>query len=377
MQHVFHETVKVLEAGEPCVMVTVIQTEGSTPQKPGAKLLVRADGSGVGTLGGGCVEGDIWFAAKMLLRGGGPAEVRDYELTEEIAARDGLICGGTMHFLLDPIRKPVDVLPQLQQVERAYDGDTAIGIATLVGAPEGSTLAVGAKLYMEATGAIKGTLADEALDAQAIERIEQLLAYGKCEHHTTDEGFQLFIETFTLPPTLVVMGGGHISKALTNLAAPLGYQYYIVDDRPEFANPERFPDAEDTIVAGYDTGLDNIPITPNTAVVVATRGHRYDDMAAEAAVRSKAGYVGILGSKRKNLLIFEELFRKGIPEERIRAVRAPVGLDLGGRTPEEIALSIMSEIVALRHAASGTPLQMDNRLFGIARDKGTAVPGRS
>ena len=159
MQHVFHETVKALEAGDPCVMVTVIQTEGSTPQKPGAKLLVRADGSGVGTLGGGCVEGDIWFAAKMLLRGGGPAEVRDYELTEEIAARDGLICGGTMHFLLDPIREPIDVLPQLQQVERAYDGDTAIGIATLVGAPKGAPLAVGVKLYLDATGATRARLA--------------------------------------------------------------------------------------------------------------------------------------------------------------------------------------------------------------------------
>ena len=219
--------------------------------------------------------------------------------------------------------------------------------------------------------------ADEALDAQAIGRIELLLDYGKCEHHTTDAGHQLFIEAFTLPPTLVVMGGGHISKALTTLAGPLGYQYYVVDDRPEFANPDRFPDAVETIVAEYDKGLESIPVTPNTAVVVATRGHRYDDMAAEAAVRSRASYVGILGSKRKNLLIFEELFRKGIPEERIRAVRAPVGLDLGGRTPEEIALSIMSEIVALRHGASGAALQMDNRLFGIAREKGTAVPGRS
>ena len=377
MQHVFHETVKALEAGDSCVMVTVIQTEGSTPQKPGAKLLVRADGSGVGTLGGGCVEGDIWFAAKMLLRSGGPAEVRDYELTEEIAARDGLICGGTMHFLLDPIREPREALPHLQQVERAYDGDTAIGIATLVSAPEGSPHAVGTKLYLEANGATKGTLGNASLDAAAIGRIQELLAYGKCAHYTTDEGVQLFVETFTTPPTLVVMGGGHISKALTNLAGPLGFQYYVVDDRPEFANPERFPDAVDTIVAEYDQGLANIPMNANTAVVVATRGHRYDDMAAEAAVRSPAGYVGILGSKRKNLLIFEELFRKGIPEERVRAVRAPVGLDLGGRTPEEIALSIMSEIVALRHGADGSPLQMDNRLFGIAREKGTAVPGRS
>ena len=96
MQDVFHETARALERGEACVLATVVQTAGSTPQKPGAKLLVREDGSGVGTLGGGCVEGDIWFAAKALLRSGGPTEVREYELTEEIAARDGLICGGTM-----------------------------------------------------------------------------------------------------------------------------------------------------------------------------------------------------------------------------------------------------------------------------------------
>ena len=241
MQHVFHETVKALEAGDPCVMVTVIQTEGSTPQKPGAKLLVRADGSGVGTLGGGCVEGDIWFAAKMLLRGGGPAEVRDYELTEEIAARDGLICGGTMHFLLDPIREPIDVLPQLQQVERAYDGDTAIGIATLVGAPEGASLAVGAKLYLDATGATKGTLGDAGLDAQAIDHIWQLLAYGKCEHYTTDEGFELFIEAFTTPPTLVVMGGGHISKALTNLGGALGLPVLRCRRPPRVRQPGAVP----------------------------------------------------------------------------------------------------------------------------------------
>jgi xanthine dehydrogenase accessory factor len=169
------------------------------------------------------------------------------------------------------------------------------------------------------------------------------------------------------------MGGGHISKALAALAQPLGYQFHIVDDRQEFANAERFPGAVSTIVADYDVGLQDIPMNANTAVVVATRGHKYDDMAAEAAVRSPAGYVGILGSKRKNLLIYEELFRKGIPEERIRAVRAPVGLDLGGRTPEEIALSIMAEIVAVRLDGSGASLQMDERLFNIAREKGKAI----
>ena len=373
MQEVFRETAKALERGEACVLATVIHTEGSTPQKPGAKLLVRADGSGVGTLGGGCVEGDIWFAAKTLLRSGGPAEVRDYELTEEIAARDGLICGGTMYFLLDPIREPGHFLPQMKKVEKAYEGGMPVGIATLVGTPEESALQVGTKLFIRENGETEGTLGVQVLDQETSRKARELLAYGKCDYLTTESGFQVFIETYTTPPTLVIMGGGHISKALANLAQPLGYQYYIVDDRPEFANADRFPGAAATIVASYDTGLNDIPINANTAVVVATRGHKYDDMAVEAAVRSPAGYVGILGSKRKNLLLFEELFRKGIPEERIRAVQAPVGLDLGGRTPEEIALSIMAEIVAVRLGGSGVSMKMDQRLFAIAREKGQAV----
>ena len=373
MQDVFHETAKALERDEACVLATVIQTDGSTPQKPGAKLLVRADGSGVGTLGGGCVEGDIWFAAKILLKSGGPPEVREYELTEEIAARDGLICGGTMHFLLDPIREPGDFLEQVQQIEKAYEGGTPVGVATLVGTPDESDSVIGTKLFMLDNGSTQGTLGVEALDQEATMKVQELIAYGKCEYLTTKGGFEVFVETYTTPPTLVIMGGGHISKALSALAQPLGYQYHIVDDREEFANAERFPDAASTTVADYDVGLKDIVMNANTAVVVATRGHKYDDMAAEAAVRSSAGYVGILGSKRKNLMIYEELFRKGIPEERIRAVRAPVGLDLGGRTPEEIALSIMAEIVAVRLGGSGVSLKMDNRLFDIAREKGKAI----
>ncbi len=156
MQDVFHETARALERGETCVLATVIQTAGSTPQKPGAKLLVRQDGSGVGTLGGGCVEGDIWFAAKTLLRNGGSTEVREYELTEEIAARDGLICGGTMYFLLDPILQPGEFLSQVQQVEQAYKGGTPVGIATLAVVPSESPLNVGTKLFLKEPGQTQG-----------------------------------------------------------------------------------------------------------------------------------------------------------------------------------------------------------------------------
>ena len=122
MEQVYRDAVSQLKDGKPVVLATVVRTSGSTPQKPGAKLLVREDGSGVGTLGGGCVEGDIWFAARMLMKGTGGAQVRDYELNEDLAAEDGLICGGTMYFLIDPVRNTDDLLPFAEEIVSAYDG---------------------------------------------------------------------------------------------------------------------------------------------------------------------------------------------------------------------------------------------------------------
>ena len=127
MEEVFREALNLLDKGEPFVIATVVGAKGSTPQKPGAKLLVREDGSGVGTLGGGCVEGDIWFAAKMLLKEGGGPTVTDYELNEDIAAREGLVCGGTMYFLIDPVLEPGAVMQPVSEIVGAYDGRPGVG----------------------------------------------------------------------------------------------------------------------------------------------------------------------------------------------------------------------------------------------------------
>ena len=147
----------------------------------------------------------------------------------------------------------------------------------------------------------------------------------------------------------------------------MGFSLYIIDDRPEFANPGRFPNAINTIVSSYDTGLDRVPVSRNTFIVIATRGHQFDDVAAETAALSQAGYVGLLGSKRKCLMIYQALFERGIPEALIRRIRGPVGLDLGGRTPEEIALSIMAEITMERLGGNGHPMTMPDSLFAKAK----------
>ena len=367
MREVFNTTVNSLQNQEPCVLVSVVRTKGSTPQKPGAKLIVRADGSAAGTLGGGCVEGDIWFAAKELIRSRGTAIVKDYFLNEELAARDGLVCGGTMYFLLDSIQDSTSMLSHLQEIQKAYDGGPAVGLATMVKPPKGSQIPIGKKILIRSDQTKTGTLGSTQLDKHVQRRLSALMDYGQSEFVTRDDGTEVFLEAFTTPPQLVVMGGGHIARCLSELSMSMGFALYIIDDRPEFANPERFPNAINTIVSSYDTGLDRVPVSRNTFIVIATRGHQFDDVAAETAALSQAGYVGLLGSKRKCLMIYQALFERGIPEALIRRIRGPVGLDLGGRTPEEIALSIMAEITMERLGGNGRPMKMPESLFAKAK----------
>ena len=209
------------------VVATVVKTSGSTPQKPGAKLLVRADGSGVGTLGGGCVEGDIWFASSQLLKSGGPAEMRDYELNEDLAAQDGLVCGGTMYFLLDPVRESVEAQDTNEEVIAAYEGGAPVAVASLMKVPDGSDLIVGSKLLIRENSSTKGSLGDEKLDASAVSEARKLLAMGKNDYISTKSGIEYFIEAYTSPPTLVLAGGGHVSKAISNIASTLGFRIFV------------------------------------------------------------------------------------------------------------------------------------------------------
>lgn len=368
MYEVYKETLEVLKKDQNCVIATVVGTKGSTPQKPGAKLLVRQDGSGVGTLGGGCVEGDIWFAAKELLQSGGPAQYKNYFLNEDIAARDGLVCGGTMYFLLDPI-KPDAIIEDLEKIVDAYEGGSAIAMASVTKAPRNSLIRTGSRVFIYADSTLSESLGDADIDNALLSVSNDLMVHGKNTILKIGKGIEVFIEAFTTPPQLFLLGGGHISKALADLSIPFGFQVYVVDDRKEFSNKDRFPMAEETIVSSYGNWVNKVSINSNSFIIIATRGHQYDDLATEVAVKTDARYVGLLGSKRKSLMIFEELFRKGIPEERIKSVRAPVGLSIGGRTPEEIALSILSEIQMFRFGGDGSPMKMSDRLFKKAKEK--------
>ena len=373
MREVIQGAIDDLQEGQPCVLATVVGTKGSTPQKAGAMLLVRQDGSGLGTLGGGCVEGDIWFAAKEILRLNGTAEFKDYYLNEDIAARDGLVCGGTMYFYLEPLREIEDFVSIGNEIVEAYDGGQPVSLATVVNSKNGGP-ALGSKLLLRSDGSIAGTLGSTELDAQATGIAHKVADVGSSESFSMADGTEVFVEGFTTPPTLVMVGGGHVGKATADLAYSLGYRVYLVDDRPEFCNEERFPYADERVVETYDKWTDNLDLNVNSFVVVATRGHRYDDMALESALKTRARYIGVLGSRRKTIMIFRRLLQQGVSLERIKEVYAPIGLNIGALEPEELAVSIMSEIIMVRRGGDGGQMQMGDWYIDRAAEIAKRTP---
>jgi xanthine dehydrogenase accessory factor len=369
MKEVFEEATNQLNEKHPLVIATVVRTKGSTPQKPGAKLLVRNDGSGVGTLGGGCVEGDIWYAAKQLMKNRGSAETIGYELNEEIAAQDGLVCGGTMFFLVDPIYEKGQEALFLDEINSAYLGGEPVALASLVKTVPDIDAKLAGKLLIRSDGSFEGTLGADNLNSEAIKYGIELMAYGNSKYVRSETGAEYFVEGYTTPPRIVLCGGGHVSRAIYTFAVNLGFNLTVIDDREEFANNTRFPLGDVVVAENSDEGFRSVEINKNTFIVIATRGHRYDHVSLEAALNTSASYIGLLGSKRKTILIYEELFSKGVSIDRIKDVRAPIGLDINARTPEEIAISIMAEILMIRNGGEGNEMKLDSNLLEKTSDK--------
>lgn len=361
MESIFQEGTKLSSEDDQFVIATVVRTKGSTPQKPGSKLLVRRDGSAIGTLGGGCVEGDIWFMAKEIMRNDLGPTYQDYYLNEEIAAKDGLVCGGTMYFYIEPFRQPKTFINLGNKILDAYHGGDSVTIATVVNSTSGDRM--GSRMIIGRDQKTDGTLGNHHTDQQVISKTSELQGLGKCEHFTGENGDEIFIESYTSPPTLILMGGGHISKSLAPIAKTIGIRVFVLDDRPEFSNKERFPEADLTVVDSYDKGLDAFHINQNTAIVIATRGHNFDDVALEKAAQTDAGYVGLVGSQRKVILIYEELLKRGLTPSKLATINAPIGINLKARTPAEIAISIMAEIVQWRLGGDGGSMKLPDTLL--------------
>jgi xanthine dehydrogenase accessory factor len=254
----FEEIVRLRRAGRRGALATIVHTNGSIPSYESSRMLVREDGSIAGTIGGGCVEADVWAAAKEVMKQEAPRKMV-FNLNHEASYDNGLICGGTLEVFVEPI------LPQ---------------------------------------------------------------------------------------PALYIFGGGHVSMALALAAHTAGFAIGIVDDRETFANKERFPMA-DEIFTSYEEAFEKLKPSASSYLVIVTRGHRDDMRVLGWAAQTNARYIGMIGSKRKVLSVYEALEREGIPIEKLARVHAPVGLEIGALTPEEIAISITAELIGVRRNAAG------------------------
>ena len=339
------------------MLVTVVETRGSSPQKPGARMLVFPDGSFKGTLGGGCVEGDLWYQARRLFKEGGDARVIRRTLNADLAARDGMVCGGTMTFLLEPFFDDSPLPPELDELEQAILGKTPVALVTVVEDPQ-SNMPAGTRWLVRGDGTVKGPSNARRLAPEVVTLAKQLAPYGDNRLFTTPAGLQVFVEGITAPATLILLGAGHVNKAIADLAGYLDFRIIVVDDRSDLADRERFPCADAVWVEPYDRALQQMQISHNSFIIAATRGHKFDDQAVKHALATPARYIGILGSQRKVLMIVRHLLQEGLAPDQLKRIYAPVGLDIGALTPEEIAVSVLAEVIMVRRGGSGTSLRI-------------------
>ncbi|MBF6599503.1 MAG: XdhC family protein [Dehalococcoidia bacterium] len=362
------EMARLLAAGRPFALGTLIDTRGSTPQKAGARLLVRADGSTLGTLGGGCVEAEAWQAASEALASD-TARVLDFELTEDIAVDYGLACGGNERIFVAPVRGTT--APALVAALREGARRRRRGALVTVISPADS-LRAGEMLAVWDDGTTQGAAIVAGDDALAAARAVIDAPRPQTHVMRLPDGAELFVEPLAPPTEVIVVGGGHVGRAVASAAKFLGHAVAVIDDRSDFASRERFPDADALVVGDVEQELLAYPATSSSAIVIVTRGHKWDYQALSAGARSPAFYVGLMGSRRKVALIYRQLMIDGVPEWRLRQVHAPIGLDIGAVTPEEIGISIIAEVTQARRGGTGAPLTVDARI--VERQHAHAQP---
>ncbi len=339
-----------LAQGRRVALATVIAIEGSAPRDPGAALAVTEDAQVAGSVSGGCVEAAVIEEAAEVLRTGRPARVA-YSISNEDAMAVGLSCGGTVHIFVEPLGAlHRDVLAALA---RAVREEGPVVLATEVAGPR-----AGAMLIV-APGRTVGGLGDPRLEravaADALAALDQPEVGVHRYVHPADGGedAEVFLHPFAPPPRMYVFGATVHAAAVARIGKYLGYRVTVCDARAALATPERVPDADALVVRWPDEFLAGAPVDRRTAICVLTHDPKFDLSLLRVALATPAGYIGVLGSRRTHDARRRQLREAGVAEEALGPLRAPIGLDIGARTPEEIAVAIAAEIIALR---SGAPV---------------------
>ena len=333
------------------VIATIIETKGSTPQIPGASALINNGNIWKGTLGGGVLESAAQKRAKEASISG-KSVLFEYHLDADIAAAEGAICGGIATLLIDvQPEKQLDVFNEIHQsVVNKIPGI----LITII------RIQADKKVNIQRFWSPMGTeIPDEKFHDHDIsaevkksltERKTRLLKIPGDSASQKEPGTMIYFEPIGPMPSLIIAGAGHIGQAIAHLASLLEFEVTVIDDRPEFANPARFPDSDHIIVKEIGPAMNELTITPETYIVLVTRGHKHDAEALKTCIRSNAGYVGMIGSSRKVNQMRKEFIAQGwATPEQFDRIHAPIGIEISSRSIQEIAISIAAQMVQARH----------------------------
>ena len=308
---------------------TVVKTERSAPRDPGAVLAVSEKGEVAGSVTGGCVEPAVYEEAQAVLAGGPPRLV-EFGIADDEAFEVGLPCGGTVHIFIDSLEASL-VTP----IAEAVRAERPVALAVNVDGPE-----IGAKRLVYADGGENGDVADKA---------RELLARGKTGFVTAGDT-EVFVSSFAPRPRMYVFGAIDFASTLAHVGRFLGYRVTVCDARAKFVTPERFPDVDELVVDWPDRFLAAAPVDERTAICVLTHDSKFDVPILKQALSTNAGYIGAMGSRRTTERRAERLREEGVGEEQLARVHAPIGLPIGSRSPEEVAVAIGAEVISVFNA---------------------------
>ena len=331
--HIYEAVEDYLSRGKGGALATIIKKMGAAPREAGAKMFIGDDGRFFGTVGGGCVEAEVWQAAKDVARTG-KVKLLHYRLDGRIVEDEGMICGGNVDIFLEPVLgRYKNVYAEARDLEKK--GKDAVIITRF---SESSF----SKSLVRPDGQVTG-------DDPGEEIRESLGSYLKEGGPVIGEG--TLIEPTTSSALLYLFGAGHVSQYVSKAATMVDFNVVVVDDRDDFANRERFPEASEIIVDDFRHVFGQLRFYGNEYVAVVTRGHKHDALVLEEVLKRPTRYVGMIGSKRKSALILDHLRQKGIDEDALKSVHAPIGLDIKAETPQEIAVSIVAQLIEVKRKA--------------------------
>ncbi len=337
------------EQHESIALATLIRVRGSAPQLPGARLCLTRSGRMAGSVSGGCVENDVFERARQVLDSGEPV-IATYGIADEVGFAVGLSCGGSIDVLIEPFTAPAAWQAVRRAVEQQRPAVLAIGL--------GPAALLAKQLAILDDGTQIGSI-DASVDEHVSTEARRVLSDTGTRVLTLPwhgEEASVFIETFPPPLRLFIVGATHTAIALCRMAKGFGFRVAVIDARGVYASRERFPDADDLVLAPPAQVLDEARLDTSSHVVILTHDPKFDVPALAQALRSGARYIGVMGSRSTHARRQQQLSEQGFSTADVARIRAPIGLDIGARTPEEIALAILAEMIAVRSGRDGKPL---------------------